>query len=623
LTISKSPYAVDSWDPLQASVITSPAHDRLLVDAGPGTGKTAVACARLGHVIASEEVRASQTWMISFTRTAIAEIRTRLKGYIGEEAYGVKVATVDAHAWTIHSGYDAAATLTGTYDQNIERVLELVNGDEGVFDYLQNIEHLVVDEAQDLVGVRADLVEAIISRLSPECGVTVFSDAAQAIYGFSEDDEQVLEEPRVALTERLRANGSYRFRSASLETIHRTSSVGLRTIFSDVRAAVLGGRGTGAGLFSRIRESVSQLADGSDLKRTELDIGSLPAGSLVLFRTRSEALEASQFCNAPHSLRLSGYGSNLPPWIAICFYDSVEPFLGAAEFQARWTDRLKNAAPEFGPEEAWARLVRLGGASDGSLDMLRLRRVLAQRAPAELAVPEYGLPGPVIGTIHASKGREADDVILLMPATEEFDSDAAEEEEARVLFVGSTRARASLRVGDAAKYPGRSLDSGRCFRRLTRSGKSERAMFEFGRHHDIEPDGLVGAAHSQQADAEASQAFLTERANLVSQYKLVRGDAALDWNYRLVEAESGDVIGVTASRVKDDVWGVANIIAHSKGAVSAPSEVWRIKGLGSCTIVIDPDDAVVGRLHSPWSQSGFMLAPRLAAFALVYFWRKG
>ncbi|WP_143084784.1 UvrD-helicase domain-containing protein [Novosphingobium sp. CF614] len=444
------------WDPSQKAVILSAVSSRLIVDAGPGTGKTAVACARLGHLVLAEDVRPSQTWMISFTRTAIAEIRARLHSYIGDAAFAVKVATVDAHAWAIHSGYDATASLTGSYEENIGRVLALVEGDDDVIDYLRNVEHLIVDEAQDLVGQRADLVEAIISRLDSSCGVTVFADEAQAIYGFSEDEDCSASKKPEELLERLRSNPAYRFDAAALDTIHRTSAKGLRSIFSEVRTAVLGGRGDGDGLFARIRQSIANYADGDDLKPTELGLDTLAAGSLVLFRTRPEALLTSQFCQIPHSLRLSGYGGNLPPWLAICFHDWLQTFMARDEFMGRWASRVEHGSPPgYGPDEAWAKLVRLGGSADGSLEMARLRRALARRsAPVELATAEFGLPGPVIGTIHASKGREADSVLLLASDDREFKSVEDEEEETRVLFVGSTRARLSLKVGKAIKYPG-------------------------------------------------------------------------------------------------------------------------------------------------------------------------
>ena len=137
----------EDWDTDQLSVIETRHDQRLLVEAGPGTGKTAVACARIAHLVGNEGIAETNIWMISFTRTAVAEIRSRLEGYVGEAAFSIKVATVDSHAWAIHSGHDPAATLTGTYGENIDRVIELIRSDDGVQDELEYVEHLVVDEA--------------------------------------------------------------------------------------------------------------------------------------------------------------------------------------------------------------------------------------------------------------------------------------------------------------------------------------------------------------------------------------------------------------------------------------------------------------------------------------------
>ncbi|MCX3421176.1 UvrD-helicase domain-containing protein [Pseudomonas aeruginosa] len=42
------------WDADQLRVIEEDADSRLIVEAGPGTGKTAVACARLAYMINEE-----------------------------------------------------------------------------------------------------------------------------------------------------------------------------------------------------------------------------------------------------------------------------------------------------------------------------------------------------------------------------------------------------------------------------------------------------------------------------------------------------------------------------------------------------------------------------------------
>ena len=115
------PPALIQWDKSQREIIESSHDDRLLVGSGPGTGKTAVACARVSHLVDHYDLQPSRIWLISFTRTAVTEIRDRIAEYLENEAsaYAVKIATLDSHAWTIHSGFDEDAKIIGSYEENI------------------------------------------------------------------------------------------------------------------------------------------------------------------------------------------------------------------------------------------------------------------------------------------------------------------------------------------------------------------------------------------------------------------------------------------------------------------------------------------------------------------------
>ena len=117
------PPAPIEWDKSQREIIDVPPEDRLLVGAGPGTGKTAVACARVSQLIDQGGLEPSRIWLISFTRTAVREIRDRIAADLEDAsaAYAVKIATLDSHSWTIHSGFDEAAKILGSYEENIER----------------------------------------------------------------------------------------------------------------------------------------------------------------------------------------------------------------------------------------------------------------------------------------------------------------------------------------------------------------------------------------------------------------------------------------------------------------------------------------------------------------------
>ncbi|MDE0101461.1 MAG: AAA family ATPase, partial [Bryobacterales bacterium] len=223
------------WDESQRDVIDAPQEKRLLVGAGPGTGKTAVACARVSQLIDRDGLEPSRIWLISFTRTAVREIRDRIAAYLKDAsaAYAVKIATLDSHAWTIHSGFDDEARILGSYEENIEQVLDLVRQDENVAEYLGSVEHLVVDEAQDIVGIRSDLVVEIVRKLPSSCGVTVFADEAQAIYGFAEDREvQRGEEGESPFPERIRSGAAGAFQDCELTRVHRTGSQQLLTILA-------------------------------------------------------------------------------------------------------------------------------------------------------------------------------------------------------------------------------------------------------------------------------------------------------------------------------------------------------------------------------------------------------
>ncbi|WP_296721011.1 UvrD family DEAD/DEAH box helicase [Erythrobacter sp.] len=615
------PVRAGNWDDDQLRVIEAGADARLIVEAGPGTGKTAVACARLAWLINEEGIEPSNAWMISFTRTAVAEIRARLHTYVGEASFAIRIATVDSHAWSIHSGHDPDARLSGSYEENIARVIELLQADQDVADELEQVEHVVIDEAQDLVGQRAELVEALVSRLPQECGVTVFADEAQAIYGFSDDriggGRPAAGERCEPLLGRLRQGQSGHFSTLALKQIYRTSSPGLREIFSGLRSNVLDSQNHKDGIHATTAQRIRELADEQGLKWTQMKVADFTSEDLLLFRTRGEVLMASQFCSLPHRLRLSGYGMTLPAWLAICFRDFLAPFLAEREFLDLWTDRIENrVVAQYGPLEAWGRLLRIAGRRDGAVDMRKLRQRLSQsRPPIELALPEFGLQGPIVGTIHASKGREASKVILLLPNGAEFETTEDEIEETRVLFVGATRARTSLLVGESSAFRASTAPSGRIFR-TTRNGKS--TMIELGRSGDITARGLAGRSEHAQADVRTAQDYLARVADVVTTYRL-EADPDLDWRYRIRAGDcDGPCVGVMSRNLTYDLWDIlAN--RNQRSSHRPPGYVNHVRGLGCATIVLGSDDPELGTLNEPWASSGFLLAPRIAAFPPFFF----
>ena len=125
---------------------------------------------------------------------------------------------------------------------------------------------------------------------------------------------------------------------------------------------------------------------------------------------------ASSYCSeagVQHRLRMSGVPIVIRPWIGWLFAEFGKPFITYLEFDALWKQRSGvSPTPFIGEqkESAWRLLQRLAaGERDGVVDLVQLRKIVSRsRPPIEICLPDLGIDGPILGTIHASKGREAD-----------------------------------------------------------------------------------------------------------------------------------------------------------------------------------------------------------------------
>jgi len=598
-----------STDDGQQIVITAGPEERLLVDAGPGTGKTHTACIKVAALIREHDIPPSRIWMISFTRTAVHEIRSRLTTLLEDagEAASVRIATLDSFAWAVHSGFSKDAVLTGSYDDNIAQTLAKICDNPDVREDFGKVRHVVIDEAQDIVGMRAELVLAIVDAVAEDCGVTVFADQAQAIYGFTEDDAG-RNGLGVCLLDELEDRD---FRSISLSEVHRTDSPELLKIFTEVRSTVLDNKVPAVARGAKVRTEIERLADASIGPASDLKLDELPPNGLVLMRQRSDVLLASSFNQEiPHRLRMSGLPIRILSWPALLLWDHIERRLTKDTFDRRWKERLAGRAGMPSPDAAWQLLFETAGENATVIDLHRLRTVLGRSSPpAPFTSPEYGDSGPIVGTIHASKGREAEDVCLyLPPLPDEEDEQTDADEEVRVMFVGATRARRKLSIGNTnGKRPG-NVD-GRFWKKL----RGRKLQVEIGRLYDIEPRGLVGrSTFATAADALKAQNFLSEAPQLRGLFASAQKE--LGWSFSL-ETSEGLRLGALSEKVKADL----REIARRCDNWPPPNYLPHIRSLGLRSLALRADDAAVDQLHEPWRSSGFLLAPMLIGISMTTF----
>lgn len=626
-----------NWDLEQLEVILDVPSSWQLVIAGPGAGKSAVACQRVANLV-DEGVPPARILLMSFTRTAVAELRERIVSYAvaGAAASNVRICTIDSHAWSLRVGFDSEPIPRsfgdGSYDLSIERTIKLFQEQNpDLLEFLSSLEHLIVDEAQDIVSLRADLVLQILKHLSPSCGVTILADPAQAIYGFTTDGPDEEDRGR-SLLERLPDECPRPLLQRTLKGLHRVKDSLLVDLFLRTRKEIEATRDV-RGHIARVQQTIRETC-GNDVGAKSFENlahflkHAQDSSMLVLFRRRADVLFASSYCSnagVEHRLRMSDLPIVVRPWLGWLFGETVQAILNRQDFDKLWDSRASVcAAPFLGEkrDECWALLHRLAaGSRPGTLDLIHLRSIVARsRPPIELCYAELGVAGPILGTIHASKGREADTVVLVMPPRHEEGSElpggtdsAAIFEEGRVYYVGATRARKMLvTAGNLTTRVGY-LDSGRVFRLCG----DKRAQLEVGREGDI--DRLAHLAWSSSLDVQRTLATHVGRTVSVKALAVAHEKYALrillgrkdeDGVTRVLE------VGQLSAAFRADLRKLWSKI--DQGGSLRPAE--RIQHLYLVAVgTVGLAEHERGAVRPPFSQSAFALAPVIKGFPMIHF----
>jgi hypothetical protein len=421
----------------QSCVASASASDRQLVLAGAGTGKTHTLIARLNHLIRDEGISSgSGILVLSFTRAAVREIRDRTKESGGDVAY-VRARTFDSFATQLLRQIDDEASWRPLgYDDRIRRATEL-----DLLEPLESFRHIVVDEIQDLVGVRADFVKTVLQ--SANAGFTLFGDIAQSIY-----DYQVKQD----------GTGDNFPRFLRWLKNQYGSALQVRTFAENFRAQT---RITKAVWevwprlcvdtpdYAAIRQDLDELLRSEDsisdlhtLSRYARDADSKTA---VLCRTNGGALVVSRDLNQigiAHTLQRQSIDRAVHPWVARTLNQQDHTSIGFSHFSDLYSQTEEVGMPNV--HDAWLSMRSVAKEGKNQVNLGRLISGLRVGfVPNEMVfLPETPL---TISTVHRSKGREFSRVVLLDDVLDDVESDDLAEE-TRVLFVAASRPRQDLFV---------------------------------------------------------------------------------------------------------------------------------------------------------------------------------
>tara|TARA_R110002124_G_scaffold7105_16_gene41785 strand:- start:940 stop:2886 length:1947 start_codon:yes stop_codon:yes gene_type:complete len=627
------------WDDQQNQVILADYNKRILCHAGPGMGKTAVACARVSNLI-DQGVEPSKIWMLSFTRTAVKEIRDRISSFAGQNlsSLGVKVATIDSQSWHVRYGLtdEEICRLFGDYNQNIEAVNDMFeNNYEEMHEFFDDFEHIIIDEAQDITGPRAELVTKILQILNPECGFTIFADPAQAIYNFTDDaDRQVREEGENFLGI-VKEKFSDTLEEIELRTIHRTTNPKIVKIIEDLRLDIYVNDNINREAFEKRSNFVKEQADEQLGTFDTSHIQNSDEDTLVLFRRRSEVLQASSFASKDgiaHRIRMSGFQANLFSWLGYIFYDYKEYTISKDRFLKRCNDRKYLFVDPIEGQHSfldWWSLLKKSIGTDGDIISIReLRAKLARTPPhINLCYSELGMNGVILGTIHASKGREAEKVILELPS-QMGNKDQNLDEESRVLYVGATRAKNILSVGQGYTRHAfsRSLDTGRSFRRLKQgdNGSSMSAQVEIGRDGDINEYSFVSKKFNEK-DVFFYQRHLSTLAHKSPVPLRASLEPENNYAYSIWSSSGGEIadraFGYFSQNLNKDLFNVGTRYPK-QGLFKPPQSISPFYLVGIRTVCKSDSDPHLKDLHEPYCNTGIWLAPIIIGYPACSFFRR-
>ena len=532
----------------------------------------------------------------------------------------MKMATFDSLAARLRFEFSPVdpAEIDGGFDENIAETISLLESENiTVTDYLEGLEHIVVDEAQDVTGERKLLVASLLRHVSPSCGITTFADLAQAIYGFNERDMEDGKTP--SLWDALCDDQSMNFRSLSLTVDHRTRNEALKELYANARRLLKDDSLQPEQKYWCLREMINDAATGTVPGIANQDVG-YSRNSMILFRSRGELLSAATdlWCRGERArIRLTSDVTHLSPWIGAVL-GTCNGTMNRAGFDAAWQEVWPPVESVTG-DSAWSMLRRSAGKGGGEISLDNLANRLSSPSPPIHFVEDVpGNRGPVLSTIHGAKGREAERVTLMLPSGRGHDG-TDWDEEARVLFVGATRACASLHVGGRQRGAGR-LESGRLWNRW-RWGGADHARVQI-RSEDIDCLAQISTGINGSGAAVAStQEHLWSLANKITPLEAVRLEDSDCFS--LYEVKPGGTqgekpVGFLTGDLMGDLWEICNMV---RGNTAHPAR--RIRGfwmIGARTVAARDAPAIAtGDLDERYLSGRIWLAPIVAGLAGVFF----
>ena len=187
ITSHKYAQLFDTLSKKQMQIISDDKSRVIVVAAGPGSGKTRVLVHKLASLLLLEDVKHEQLLMLTFSRASASEFKQRLMALIGNAAHYVEIKTFHSYSFDL---LGRIGNLDDVKDV-VRRAAKMINDGEVEPNRISKTV-LVIDEAQDMSAEEYELVHALMN-VNEDMRVIAVGDDDQNIYEFRGSDSRFMQ----------------------------------------------------------------------------------------------------------------------------------------------------------------------------------------------------------------------------------------------------------------------------------------------------------------------------------------------------------------------------------------------------------------------------------------------
>ncbi len=427
---------VDDLSAIQKQIINDTESKYIVVAAGPGSGKTRVLVHKLASLMMLEDAKHEQLLMLTFSRAAATEFKKRLISLIGNAANFVEIKTFHSYCFDL---LGKIGSLDGVKDVIPKAVQIIESGEVEQGRITKTV--LLIDEAQDMDKHEYELVRALMSR-NTDMRIIVVGDDDQNIYEWRGSRSKYMrsfidefDARKYELTENYR----------SRPNIVMLAGEFAKTIRDRMKTIPVSSVNQENGIVEITRHKSTDLEEPVVNKVIETYHG---GKACVLTVTNEEALRVCTLLNK-RSIRArliqSLHGFRLSNLAEIRFFlKMIDRKLRSAVISNEIWENAKCSLNEYFRESEC-----LGNCNNLISDFEETHTYSKYRTDLEEFINQSNyedfytdeLDAVYVSTIHKAKGREFDNVYMLL---NNFTLDGGAE--SRKLYVGMTRAKNALYI---------------------------------------------------------------------------------------------------------------------------------------------------------------------------------